>query len=206
MGKLMDLVGDVYGELTVVKEGGRTKSNMRTWICRCSCGSKLIVQHGNLRNGHTTSCGCTFGVHKMSNTRIYKTWCNINARCGMNEFEGHVDYAGRGIKVCERWHESFANFYDDMGEIPEGCSIDRIDVNGDYSPENCRWASTFVQQNNRRNNRMLTYCGESKTVSEWAKERGIKPNTLEYRILRGWSIERALETNVIKKEKKDANE
>jgi hypothetical protein len=101
-------------------------------------------------------------------------------------------YKGRGIKVCERWQNSFMAFYSDMGDCPEGMSLDRIDNDGDYTPENCRWATAPTQNNNRSSNRIITFNGESKTIAEWARVSGIDPRTIWKRLYRGWAVEDAI--------------
>lgn len=126
--------------------------------------------------------------------REESSYRNMISRCYNPNSTGYEAYGGRGIKVCDSWRESFYNFLHDMGSRPENTSLDRIDVNGDYELANCRWADTSTQANNKTGNVKLTYNGETKTVSEWAKSQGILPNTLQYRLYRGWSLEEALGT------------
>ena len=129
--------------------------------------------------------------HNMSHTPTHQTWIQIRARC-MRESVGAWDYyGGRGINVCKRW-DSFENFLADMGERPPGTSIDRLDVNGDYEPSNCRWATPTQQSNNRRNTKYVTYGGKETALCLLAREHGIHWCTLRGRLKRGWSIERAL--------------
>lgn len=125
--------------------------------------------------------------------REESTYRNMKTRCNNPNATGYENYGGRGITVCERWLESFENFYKDMGPRPENTSLDRIDVHGNYDPSNCRWADWETQANNRTDNTILEYNGESKTIHSWAKELGILENTISYRLLRKWSIEEALE-------------
>lgn len=201
-----DIAGRKFGRLTAIKLTGK-QNRKNLWLCRCECGKETIVTASHLLAGHTKSCGCLasenaakaskikntkHGLHK---SRIYRAWINMRARC-LNPKEQHYpDYGGRGIKICQRWLNSFKNFLDDMGAPPEGTSLDRIDVNGDYCPDNCRWASNEVQANNRRNTVYLEYQGKTKPLSVWAKEMKIKRDTLSDRIFRsGWDIEKALTT------------
>jgi len=133
--------------------------------------------------------------HGMSNTRVFKIWMGIIDRC-RNDRSGN--YGKRGIKVCESWLESFDNFYADMGEPPTvKHSIDRKDVNGDYEPSNCRWATRTTQARNTRHNTVITFQGESRLLVEWSEITGIKPATICVRLYKlGWSIEKTLTTPV----------
>lgn len=125
----------------------------------------------------------------------YFTWHNMKRRCCNKHSPEYPNYGGRGIKVCERWLEKqgFDNFMDDMGERPEGCSLDRIDVNGDYCPENCRWADLLTQNNNRRTNRYVTIKNRTQTIMEWSRESGVSWDTIHDRIERGWGEDRLLQ-------------
>ena len=136
----------------------------------------------------------------MRNTRAYKSWCEMKHRCDNSNFKDFNRYGGRGINYCSRWN-SFENFYEDMGDRPEGTSIDRIDTNGNYEPSNCRWATQKTQQRNRRNNRLLKYNGKLITMAEISETTGIQPSTIRSRINRhGWSVERATTTPAMKYE------
>ena len=127
------------------------------------------------------------------NDRTYRSWAGIIQRCTNPNDKRWHDYGGRGIAVCERWRE-FLNFLADMGERPEGKSIDRINNNLGYSPENCRWATPLEQQNNMSTNVIVTHDGKTKTVREWADLLKIEKQTLYFRLRRGWTVERALGT------------
>lgn len=123
----------------------------------------------------------------------YRTWENIKQRCYNPNYRHYKYYGGKGIEVCERWRDSFQNFLDDMGKRPRGdYSIDRIDGTKGYSPENCRWATRITQQNNKRNNRLLTHDGKTQTMSEWSRELNIPLARIWWRLNKGWTIERAL--------------
>ena len=191
------LVGQQFHRLTIIGEGER-RSGRRTLMCRCLCGTISHVHRYALVSGGTKSCGCldleNHRKHGMWNTKEYRIWSRMKERCNSANCSTYKYYGGRGIKVCERWSgdDGFENFYTDMGAIPKGKSIDRINNNGDYSPENCRWATIVEQNNNRRYNRILEFRGESKTLAQWSGITGIKPSAIRERLRRGWSVEQAL--------------
>lgn len=128
---------------------------------------------------------------------IYRSWTDMKTRCNNPLWKQYADYGGRGIKVCERW-DSFALFLEDMhSTYHEGLTLDRVDCDGDYSPENCRWATRREQNNNKRNNNKITFMGESHTLNEWSRIRGLRPGTVRQRFyVYGWSIERCLTEGV----------
>ena len=149
--------GNKYGKLTILREGPKNSSNCRQVYCQCECGNESLVKTNNLISGNTTSCGC-YGIesrktHGMSNTRTYQIHEGMLRRCREDLKEEFPHHAGKGIKVCERWNPkfggSFENFFEDMGEAPEGLSLDRIDCKEDYSKDNCRWATNSVQGYNK---------------------------------------------------------
>lgn len=132
--------------------------------------------------------------HGLCGTPTYRSWVAMKARCNNPNTKSYKDYGGRGIKVCDRWANSFVAFLEDMGERPEGETLDRIDLNGDYEPGNCRWLPRANQTRNTRRNKRITFRQETKTISEWAAEFGINPINLNRRLRRGWSVEEALTT------------
>ena len=194
---LLDLTGQKFGNLTVIK---RIPAKKTTWQCKCNCGNITNVYRGSLLNGDTKSCGCKAGYrkHGMSQTRQFRIWYHVINRCNSPSDDSYELYGGRGIKVCNRWLD-FSNFWEDMKEgYSDELSIERKDVNGNYEPDNCKWATAKEQSNNTRRNVKITFNGETKNISQWASEIGLGLNPLKGRIKRGWGIERALTTPVKK--------
>lgn len=199
--KPVDMVGRRYGSLTVLYRLGSADGCV-IWRCRCDCGNERDVRGQHLRQGLTTSCK-TCGtearrkvhtIHGLRNkTPLYTTWCNMRRRCSDESTSSFDVYGGRGIRVCEEWMHDFKAFYDWAMEngYEEGLSIDRVDVDGDYSPDNCRWATAKQQANNTRRNVLIDYEGETHTMHEWADILGIPYKTLWNRIHSGWSVYRA---------------
>lgn len=198
----IDRTGQRYGRLVVVAETPERKDpRRRYWVCRCDCGALTTVCSSDLSGGNTISCGCrkrtvigeTARTHGLRKHPVYGLWAAMVARCTKPRNSAYRLYGGRGITVCERWR-NFAYFLQDMGEPPEGGTLDRIDNDGPYSPENCRWATTKQQCNNRRSSVWLSFNGETRTEAEWADLMGIHKGTLWNRLNRGWTVERALTT------------
>jgi len=180
-----DLTGQRFGKWVVIKFDGIANKHSR-WICKCDCGTIKSVEVSTLKSGKSAGCAkCRkpYIKHGMSNEKIYGVWHGMIQRCENKNAKAYPNYGGRGIKVCEEWHE-FTTFYDWAINSGYGneVEIDRINVNGNYEPENCRWITHKAQQSNKRNNTIITYNGFAKTLSEWANTLGIKSNTLCERI------------------------
>lgn len=203
MGRYIDLTGETFGRLRVLGREGINKHGQLTWACECECGNRKVTLGMLLRNGQVQSCGClqkeiTASINKTHGkaaTPIYYIWRSMMDRCHAPKSHAYSRYGGRGINVCERW-QSFEDFYADMGDRPEGKSLERIDNNGDYSPENVVWADAKAQANNRRSNVILEHNGEKKTMQQWADQLGVKIQTIWARIDRGWTVDRALTQEV----------
>lgn len=202
--RLTDLTGKNFAKFKVIKRvqdriepSGRKKTE---WLCHCECGKQFVAESSNISSGNTNSCGCykkqrileETTRHGMSHTQVHNCWCAIRQRCENPACKCFHTYGGRGIKVCDRW-QTFENFLADMGYPPmPKMSIDRIDVNGDYEPGNCRWATAKEQQRNRRNNLRITISGETLLLSELSDRSGISYATIRERIRAGWTAERAV--------------
>lgn len=141
--------GAVYGQLRVIAEVGRI-NGARAFRCSCDCGAETIVATSHLTSGHTRSCGCLNKPHGFHGSPTYTSWSCMLQRCSYPKTNGYENYGGRGITVCAAWRESFVTFLADMGERPEGMTLDRIDVDGNYESSNCRWADRVTQMANRR--------------------------------------------------------
>jgi len=194
-GKFNNLMGRRFGRLLVIKRAENRNRHVY-WRCRCDCGNEVEVRGDALTRGPTVSCGCyqhdIATKHGMWQSPVYNIWRSMLTRCENPEMHAFDRYGGRGIKVCDRWHD-FELFYDDMGPRPgDSYSLDRIDNNGDYCPDNCRWATKKQQSRNRCNNRIIEADGERRCISEWASIVGIKQGTLTQRLNRGWTAEEAM--------------
>lgn len=195
-----EMIGKKYSMLTIVEFIKHESGKHAYYKCICECGKSSIVDIQKLKSGRTKSCGCYVTKkineynykHGMCKTKIYKTWKGIISRC--ND-EKNSKYGGRGIKVCERW-KTFLNFYKDMGDVPFGMTIERINNDGNYEKSNCKWANMQEQANNRRCNHKITFNGKTLTMQQWVRETGINQGTLSQRINKmNWNIDRALTTD-----------
>jgi hypothetical protein len=206
-----DLTGRRFGRWTVTGYAGRMRmqyGNRRVcvslWQCRCDCGAERTVRRDLLVRGDSVSCGCYMrAVTSLANTThghcggvyhdseaspTYHSWSAMKERCNRTRHPAFQRYGGRGITVCDRWMYSFENFLADMGERPEGLSIDRIDNSKGYEPGNCHWATTKEQGRNRADNHTLTHNGLTLCLSEWAEVTGIGKTAIRERLRRGWSV------------------
>lgn len=198
MARFKDLHGQVFGKLTVVRFLGTDKNRAAVWRCRCECGGTHDVVGNVLLRGAVRSCGCLrLGLgapnktHGMKGTLVYGVWNTMKQRCSNPNVRGYENYGGRGIEVCRRWMK-FENFYEDMGDRPEGTSLERRDNDGDYTPRNCFWATKEVQVKNKRNNRYLTANGKTLHMAEWARRLGCSPAAILARLATGMSEEEAV--------------
>ena len=215
--KKKDLTGQRFGRVIVLKESEphyppNSNKRLRRWLCQCDCGNEFIAYQNGLLNGSTKSCSClrkeNFKKHKNkypSNHRLNRIWVAMRQRCSNQNNIEYKNYGARGISVCNEWNNpqtGYDLFYEwsMKNGYADNLTIDRIDNNKGYSPDNCRWLTHKEQQSNRSDNHFITFNGTTKTVSQWAEYLGIKRDTLFARIRYGWSIERALFTPIKKKE------
>lgn len=197
MGKFIDILGQKFGRLTAVKRLQNNKKKNAVWLCACECGGNAEATGYSLRNGHTKSCGCLRtemivaeakknSTHGLSGHPAYHIWGEMMRRCIDEDHPRYDSYGGRGIGVCDRW-KILQNYIDDMWPRPgPGYSVDRIDNDGDYSPENCRWATNTDQQRNKRSTVLIRHNGEMKTATEWSEIYGINAATILHRHHEGW--------------------
>lgn len=198
---LNDLTGRTFGRLTVESFLHRDGCREPVWHCRCACGKTRTAKAYKLLNGRSTSCGCLtlerISVankrHGLSRTAEHKCWQGIISRCCVPTDPHYENYGARGIRMCERWRQSFETFMEDMGPRPSPAhSIDRIDNDGHYEPGNCRWATMAEQSLNKRNTRYVTAFGRTQPLSAWAAERGMSKGLISDRLNRGWRPEKAM--------------
>jgi len=206
MNKKRDLAGQRFGRLIALYDTGERKDRKAVWHCRCDCGTEVDVIGRNLTGGHTTSCGCynrertveAHTVHGMARHgkqhSVYWIWRAMCQRCENQDHKYYKNYGGRGITVCDEWHDPqvFINWALASG-WERGLSIDRIDNNGNYEPGNCRWVTWKEQARNKRNNHLITFDNKTQPLAQWAEGLNIPVNTLRSRINQlHWPIERAL--------------
>jgi len=190
------LSGKTFGRLTAIKIHGKTRYGHYRWLCKCTCGNEKVVTQSNLGRC-IFSCGClqkerrleTHTKHGMTRTPTWNSWCSMLTRCYTPSNISFPYYGGKGVKVCERWRNSFANFLADMGERPKGKTIDRIH-GGNYEPGNCRWSTQKEQVRNSSSAHYIEFRGERLTVGDWSERLGFSRQTLWRRIRKGWTLER----------------
>ena len=210
IGNLIDLRGMRFGRLLVLCRDFDNTEKHAAWVCKCDCGATVSVIGTNLRRGTSKSCGClqkellsqrkTTHGGWAKNEALYSVWCGILSRCNPKlKNESTKNYGQRGIRVCPEW-ENYQNFREwaKRSGYTKGLSIDRIDVDGDYCPDNCRWTDSKTQQNNRRSNIRIEYCGETRTLKEWSEILNINYQTVYSRYSRGLPIELVLKTTSLK--------
>jgi hypothetical protein len=200
MAATLKMLNQRFGRLLVVEKTEKRSSNGNIyWNCLCDCGNYKLTTGTSLKRGHTKSCGCYFlevaaekgrqkKTHGLTESRTYTSWMGMKHRCLNPNNKKFKNYGARGIKVCDRWVNSFENFLADMGEVPAEMTLDRIDVNGNYEPSNCRWANQQTQQNNRRDNVII----KGLTMAEYCRQNKINYDNLQYRLTHGWPLEKAL--------------
>ena len=196
-----DLSGHRFGRLSPIK---RVKalpppSRSMVWYCQCDCGNRCLVPTSSLTSGNTRSCGCLrlelITRHGLAAHPLRRTWAAMISRCHDPEHPQFSHYGGRGIQVCDEWQgeAGLARFLSDMGERPPGLTIDRIDNDGPYTKDNCRWATYTTQLRNRRFNHLITHNGKTACISEWAETLGISHSSLSWRLMHsGMPLDKAL--------------
>lgn len=202
-----DLTGSRFGRLTVERLSHKDKYGTLMWECLCDCGNVVTTQSGSLRTGKTQSCGCLqrerSTTHGMTKTRTFKSWESMKGRCLNPNDASYARYGAKGITVCQRWKDSFDLFLADMGERPEGKTLDRYpDRNGNYEPGNCRWADARDQVRNMRSSRTLTIQGTTMPLIEWAPILGLTYSTLLRRVSADWPVGRIIREPARKKRMK----
>lgn len=188
------MIGKKFNMLTVLEELPERKHGSRVYRCKCDCGNIKDVRQDMLKNGHVKSCGCLHTKHGKRKTKIYRVFSEMKQRCYNKNHKDYKNYGARGIIVCSEWLDDFMNFYNWAmdNNYQEGLSIDRIDVNGNYEPDNCRWADRKTQSNNRRNNTSISYNGKTQTLAQWGEELGVDQHTISLRKRKGWSNKECL--------------
>lgn len=214
------VVGQKYGKLTVEALVVHGNANQRKWLCKCDCGGMKVTSEDNLQRRHCRSCGCLYknnggskkkNIYLGSDSRLYSVWAGMKSRCFNPNSPNFYLYGGRGITVCDEWmhYGNFKKWAIETGydrKHDDRISIDRIDVNGNYEPSNCRWATVKEQMNNRRTNTVIEYKGLKKSLSQWAEYLGINYSTFMSRYERGWQMDRIVSQPVRKRETTERSE
>lgn len=198
--RAIDLTGKRFGRLVILERVESNRKDKPAWLCLCDCGNEIVSYSDYLSSGHTRSCGCLSRekvrerstTHGYSGTRLYNIWHGMIQRCECRSDARYKNYGARGIFVCRDWHD-FQSFLDwaIINGYSDKLSIDRINNDGPYSPDNCRWTNCVIQSNNRRKNRIINYNGETNTLSEWCRKLGLKYKTVSRRLEIGHSLEDA---------------
>ena len=195
-----DLIGMRFGNFVVIEKLSGS-GNQKKWKCKCDCGNERACYQTNLIRGTSTSCGClrsyyakqSRNCHGESTSILYKKWTSMKTRCFNKNNPTYKSYGGRGITICKEWLDfwTFREWAYEKG-YKDGLSIERIDVNGNYCPENCCWIEVSEQANNKRRSAFIEYGGKRQTASQWAKELGVGKDTITYRVRAGWTPEECL--------------
>lgn len=198
--KTIDMKGQKINRLTIIERYYKQSSNRTLWLCKCDCGNEVVAEGYQIRKGYTKSCGC-YRDEKIGNlnkshgkrySHLYTIYSAMKGRCNNPNNKAYGNYGGRGIKVSKEWDENFQKFYDwaKQNGYKEKLTLDRIDVNEGYYPQNCRWVTMKEQQNNRRDNIFIEHNGIKKTVNELAEEKGVSYNYIYARYFRDYEQER----------------
>ena len=199
--------GDVFHYLTVIKRVENANNGHSRWLCKCRCGKETVVMSSHLKSGKIKSCGCWWQEkkHEYKKThgfahkeRLYNIWRGMKNRCYTKSHARFPEYGARGITVCDEWKNDYLTFRDWAihNGYTDKLTIDRINVNGNYEPTNCRWVSMYEQTRNQRTNKFLTYKGKTQIMKDWAKEMNLSYSVLGWRIRNGWSVAKALTTPI----------
>lgn len=198
MSDFVNIIGKKFGKLLVLEETKERKNGSKIYKCKCDCGNTTYVRRCNLisKNG-TKSCGCSHVGHTKQgkrHTRIYSIWLNMKQRCYNPKSTQYKDWGGRGVIMCDDWKNDFMTFYDwaMSNGYKKGLTIDRIDVNGNYEPNNCRWVTPKEQANNRRNTPYITYQGKKQSLKQWSEELNVNYYTMRKRYKKGWKTKEIL--------------
>ncbi len=207
-GKFFDMTGMEFGRLRVMSRAVNARNGNAQWRCQCQCGAIIVANGQNIRIGHTASCGClqrqragdanaTHGATRGGATPEYRIWVGIKTRCENQKSTSYRWYGARGIKICDRWAKSFEMFLCDMGKRPSTKhSIERKHADGDYCPENCKWATSAEQAANSRRNLRIEFNGRSQIEAHWCRELGLARGGVSRRLRNGWTLEIALTSPV----------
>jgi hypothetical protein len=195
-----DLEGKKFNMLTVIKKVGKDKRKNILWLCKCDCGNDKTAITTNIKNGNILSCGCikkhNNKTHGKTETKLFKVFQNIKQRCYNQNNKKYKNYGERGIVICDDWLNDFTNFYnwamDNGYQEDSGLTLDRIDVNGNYEPGNCRWADMKTQQNNKTINLNVTINGKTQTAKQWEEEYNLTQGTVARRLRLGWEEDKLL--------------
>lgn len=193
----VDITGRRFGRWTVIKDSGQRIKTRVLWECHCDCGTVKLMPSNHLLKGRSLSCGCLRNElslkrhtsHGLSKQKIYRIWGGIVARCHIPSQSGYKRYGGRGISVCDEWRKDFVQFYNwaIQNGYREDLTIERVDCNGDYSPQNCKWIPRSEQCNNTRQSHFITIDGKTLTIKQWSKEIGISDKVIRCRLRHGWN-------------------